>query len=106
MENKLYPFPILGFSLEGGTELLDSGSIVGKGEADIGLEGRFAWQDTQGKQHCDWIPLGLSPTGFCLSPIYSFEGSAGVDMIRVGNPGTKSLFVDAVIGYVREAERR
>jgi len=29
-----------------------------------------------------------------------------VNTVRITNPGTKSLFVDAVIGYGMEAERR
>lgn len=110
MENKLYPFPIFGMNPEGGGAQADSGSVVGKGGADIGLEGWFPMQNMQGKQDYDWIPLELSATGFFISPpplpIYSPEGSAGVDMIRITNPGTKSLFVDAVIGYGREAESR
>jgi hypothetical protein len=104
MEKELYLSPIVG-----GGGALDSGSIVGKGGAHIGLEGWFPMQDTQGKQDYDWIPLGLSATGFFFSPpplpIYSPEGSVGVDMIRITNPGTKSLFVDAVIGYGLKAER-
>jgi len=108
MEKKLYPSAIIG-NPEFGAGLLDSGSIVGKGGADIGLEGWFPMQDTQGKQDYDWIPLGLSTTGFFFSPpplpIYSLEGSGGVDMIRITNPGIKSLFVDAVIGYGLKAER-
>jgi len=103
MENILFPSLIIGNGETGGC--LDSGSVVGKGEADFGLEGRFTWQDTQGEQHHEWIPLGLTATGFCISPpllaIYSFEDGGGVDMIRITNPGTKSLFVDAVIGYGR-----
>ncbi len=102
MENKLYPFPSISGWSEGGAGLADSGSVVGKGEKDFGLEGWLPMKNTQGKQHYVWIPLGLSATGFCVW----FEGSAGVDMIRMTNPGTKSLFVDAVIGYGREAERR
>jgi len=102
MENKLYPFPSISGWSEGGVGLADSGSVVGKGEADFGLEGWLPMKNTQGKQHYVWIPLGLSVTGFCVW----LEGSAGVDMIRMINPGTKSLFVDAVIGYGREAEIR
>jgi hypothetical protein len=97
MENKLYPFPILG-TPEGGYGQIDSGSVVGKGEADFGLEGWFPMQDTQDKQHYAWIPLGLSVSGFCVWPTYDM----GVDMIRITNIGTKSLFVDAVIGYDRK----
>jgi hypothetical protein len=102
MENKLYPFPVFINWLEGGAGLADSGLIVGKGETSFGLEGWLPMKNTQGKQHYVWMPLGLSATGFCIW----LEGSAGVDMIRITNPGNKSLFVDAVIGYGREAERR
>jgi hypothetical protein len=103
MENILFPSPIIGNGEIAGC--LDSGSVVGKGEADFGLEGRFTWQDTQGEQHHEWVLLGVSAIGFCISPpplpSHPFEDSAGVDMIRITNPGTKSLFVDAVIGYGR-----
>ena len=104
MEKELYFSPIVG---DGGA--LDSGSIVGKGGAEIDLEGWFPMQDTQGKQYHDWMPLGISGTGFLISsspePINSFEGSSGVDMIKITNHSTKSLFVDAVIGYDLKAER-
>jgi len=101
MQNILFSSPIIGNGETAGC--VDSGSVVGKGEADFGLEGRFTWQDTQGEQRHEWIPLGPTATGFCISPpplaTCSFKDSAGVDMIRITNPGTKSLFVDAVIGY-------
>jgi hypothetical protein len=104
MENKLYSFPGPARPGEGGAPA-DSGSVVGKGEADFSLEGWLPMQDTQGKQHCAWIPLGLSVSGFCLPLIDSllpFEISGGTDMISITNPGTKSLFLDAVIGYRRD----
>jgi hypothetical protein len=102
MENKLYPFPsIIGWP-ECGIILADSGSIVGRAKTDFSLEGWLPMKNTQGKQHYVWKPLGLSATGFW----FWLEGSAGVDMIRMTNPGTKYLFVDAVIGYGKEAERR
>ncbi len=82
---------------------LDSGSIDGKGGAEIDLEGWFPMRDTQGKQYYEWMPLAISGTGFLIfsSPELtdSSEGRSGVDMIRITNHGTKSLFVDAVIGY-------
>jgi hypothetical protein len=109
MEDRIYPYPlpIVGWNLESGGGVPDSGSVVGKGGADFVLEGWFPMQDTQGKQHYDWVPLGVSATGFYLfpPPTYSFEGGAGVDMIRISNAGTISLFVDAVIGYGNEAEK-
>jgi len=106
MENRLYPFPIVGWGIEVGGGPPDSGSIVGQGGEDFRLEGWFPMDDVEGKEHYEWIPLGPSATGFCLfpPPTYSFERNAGVDMIRITNPGTKSLFVDAVIGYGKEAE--
>ncbi len=102
MEKKLYPFPILSGWLEGGGGLADSGSVAGKGETDFSLEGWFLKQTTQCKPHYVWRPLVLSSSGFCVW----LECKAGVDMIRIANSGTKSLFVDAVIGYGRRAERR
>jgi hypothetical protein len=104
MENKLYSFPGPGWPGEGGAPA-DSGSMVGKGGADFSLEGWLPMRDTQGNQHYDWIALGLSVSGFCLPLIDSllpFDISAGTDMIRIVNLGTKSLFVDAVIGYGRD----
>jgi hypothetical protein len=102
MENKLYPFPILSGWLEGGGGLADSGSVAGKGETDFSLEGWFLKQTTQGKPHYVWRPLVLSSSGFCVW----LECKAGVDMIRIANTGTKSLFVDAVLGYGRGTGRR
>jgi len=101
MEKKLYPFPSLASPVgEGG--LADSGSVVGKGKTGSVLEGWFLIKDAQGKQRDVWMPLGLSASGFCIW----LEGRAGVNMIRITNPGTESLFVDAVIGYGRETQRR
>jgi len=99
MENKLYPFPIIGGWQEGFAQP-DSGSVVGKGEGNFSLEGWFPIQDKQEKQRYDWIPLGLSATGFSFWPTYDM----GVNMIRITNIGTKSLLVDAVIGYDREGK--
>ncbi len=101
MENKLYPFLICINWLENIAGLADSGSVVGRAETDFRLEGWFPIQDTQGKQDYIWRPLGISVSGFWIW----LEGSAGVDMIRITNLGNKSLFVDAVIGFGREAER-
>lgn len=110
MEKELYLFPGIGGNPEGGPALADSGSVVGKGEADIGLEVWSPWQDAEGKYHYGWVPVGVSTTGFSLPviDIYSpsFKGNTGVNKVRITNLSTKSLFVDAVIGYDREAERR
>jgi len=101
MANIILPSRISGYGENAGC--VDSGSVVGKGETDFGLEGRFRWQDAQGEEHHEWIPLLPTATGFCISPppltLCSFEDSSGVDLVRISNTGSKSLFVDAVIGY-------
>lgn len=104
MENRLYSFP-MGGGIGEGVGFLDSGSVIGKGGADFSLEGWFVWQDGEGKEHHDWISLGMSASGFCLPLIGSlspFDFSASTDIIRITNRGAKSLFVDAVIGYDRD----
>jgi hypothetical protein len=107
MEKELYLFPGIGGNPEGGPALADSGSVVGKGEADIGLEVWSPWEDEENKPHHDWMAVGLSATGFILPVFYAFKGNTtGVNMIKITNVGSRSLFVDAVIGYAREAERR
>jgi hypothetical protein len=108
MGGVLFPFPGIG-GPEGGWWIPDSGSIVGSGGEDAGLAGWFALVNEEGKQQHGWMRLGLSTTGFWLPPIGSIplcDTGAGTDMIRISNPGTKSLFVDAVIGYAREPEER
>jgi hypothetical protein len=103
MQNKLIILPTIGWPDIG--LLPDSGSIVGKQKTGFGLEGWFPMLDTQGKQRYDWLPLAVSMSGFCLfpPPTYSFERNTGVDMIRITNPGPKSLFIDAVIGFSQDA---
>jgi hypothetical protein len=101
MEKILSPSRITGYGENQGCA--DSGSVVGKGEGDYSLEGRFTWQDAQGEQQHEWVRAGPTATGFCIAPppqaICPFEDNFGVDMIRITNLGTNSLFVDAVIGY-------
>jgi len=108
MENILLPSLVSGCGEN--PVCVDSGSVVGKGETDFGLEGRFTWQDAQGEQRHEWIRLVPTITGFCIAPppleICTFKDSSGVDLVSITNPGSKSLFVDAVIGYGMKAERR
>jgi hypothetical protein len=97
---------------------IDIGTLVFKGEMDYGLEGWFHVQDTQDeRQDYAWItfwsgryiPPGMWPGGFSFGPGQpglSLYGGLGVDKIRITNGGAKSLFVDAVIGLSKEAERR
>jgi hypothetical protein len=101
MEKILSPSRIVGYGENQGCT--DSGSIVGKGEGDFGLEGRFTWKDAPGEVHYEWIRLGPTATGFCLFPPpgahYSLEEGSGVDVVKMTNTGTKPLFVDAVVGF-------
>jgi hypothetical protein len=93
MEQEFYAFP--------GNQP-DSGIIVCKGEKDYALEGWFRIQDTkEERQNYAWMIISRNSNRFVF-----LLGSGGVNMIRITNTGTKSLFVDAVIGYGIEAERR
>lgn len=106
LEGKLYPFPTPGESGSGAVGLSVSGLIIGKGDADFRLEGLFAWQDIQDRQQSAWIPMGLWGGGFGLFPHVvsdSFDPKAGMNMIKISNVGTESLFVDAVIGFGQDA---
>ncbi|MDH7514047.1 MAG: hypothetical protein QHH14_13960 [Clostridiales bacterium] len=88
---------------------IDSGTVVCKGETDYGLEGWFRIQETKDeRQNYGWI---LIQREFCnrflfFPESYIWFGNTGVNVIRISNVGTKSLFVDAVIGYAMEAEIR
>jgi len=89
-------------------KFVDSGMVICKGEADYGLEGFFHIQDTQDeRQNYAWIIIHrdpLMPNRFLFFPgSYIWYSDTGVNMIRITNVGTKTLFVDAVIGYGRNA---
>jgi hypothetical protein len=66
MEKEFWFFPATGGSPETGLSWADSGSVVGKGGADIGLEVWSPCWDTEGIYHYAWMPVGLSTTGFIL----------------------------------------
>jgi hypothetical protein len=95
---------------------IDIGTLVFKGEMDYGLEALYHVQDTgEERQDYAWIifwngkyiPPGMWPGGFSFGvgpPGFSLYGGLGVEKIRITNAGTKSLFVDAVIGYGMEGQ--
>jgi len=99
MEKKLYVYPV--GSLDEGGGLAYSGVIVAKGETASVFEGWLPINETQGGGHA-WIAIGQSSTFYYVLP----EAIMSVDLVRITNTGTKSLFVDAIIGLDREAERR
>ena len=92
---------------------IDSGTVVCKGEEDYGLEGWVQMQDTQDEQqNYAWMIIQREPSNRFIflggdpnSGMGGYWGMA-VNTVRITNSGTKSLFVDAVIGYGMEAERR
>jgi len=88
---------------------IDGGTIICKGEVHYGLEGWFHIQETQDQpQNYTWMIIQReSCNRFLFFPgSYIWWGNTGVNMIRITNLGTKSLFVDAVIGYDMEAKIR
>jgi hypothetical protein len=91
---------------------IDSSTVVCEGEEDYGLEGWFRIQDTQDeRQNYQWMIIQRESSNrftFISGQGYFYEwwGNTGVNMIRITNFGTKSLFVDAAIGYSLEAERK
>jgi len=92
---------------------MDSGTVVCRGEEDYGLEGWVQMQETRDEQQdYAWMIIQREPSNrfnfLTFDPNSGMGGSWGmaVSTVRITNVGTKSLFVDAVIGYDREAERR
>jgi hypothetical protein len=91
----------------------DSGTAVCKGEEDYGLEAWIHVQDTQVEQQdYIWAIIQREPSNrfnfMAFDPNSGMGGSWGmsVNMIKITNFGTKSLFLDAIIGYGLEAERK
>jgi len=92
LEAKIYP-----------SGILDDGMVVCKEEGNYGLAGWLPTEVTdQGPQYA-WVLLvrGRSPSSFRLTTLVPGEGSAGIDMIRITNDDSKSIFVDALVGYGR-----
>jgi hypothetical protein len=92
---------------------IDSGTVICKGEEDYGLEAWVQMQDTQDEQqNYAWMIIQREPSNRFIFLGYAPNSGIGgywgmaVNTLRITNPGTNSLFVDAVIGYGIEAERR
>jgi hypothetical protein len=92
MEAKIYP-----------SGILDDGLIICREEGNYGLAGWFLTETTDAGPQYAWMPLakGRSPSSFRITTLVPGEGSAGIDMIRIMNDDSKSIFVDAVAGYGR-----
>jgi hypothetical protein len=91
---------------------IDSGTVICKGEEDYALEGCFHIQDTQDeRQNYLWMIIQRESSNrftFISGQGYFYEwwGNTGMNMVRITKFGAKSLFVDAVVGYGLEAERK
>ena len=81
----------------------DEGTVVTKGEGRYGLAGLFTMNE-EGEPA--WQPLspGGTPGGFKLGPIM-FAVAQSIDTIRIVNDDTRSVLVDAVIGFRRDERR-
>jgi len=91
---------------------IDSGTVVCKGEEDYGLEAWVQMQDTQDEQqNYAWMIIQREPSNRFIflvgdpnSGMGGYWGMA-VNTVRITNAGTKSLSVDAVIGYGIESDQ-
>jgi hypothetical protein len=97
MEDRIYP-----------SMASDDGLILCEGDIDYGLAGWFPVGDSQNPQQYAWLALlnGKSPSGFRLAAFRPDSGSPGVNMLKIVNNDTKSLWLDAVVGYGHEPEDR
>lgn len=82
----------------------DDGSVVTKDEARFGLAGLFRMSE-EGQEA--WQPLhpGRGPGGFKFGPMM-FPVTQSTDTIRIVNDDMKPVYLDAVIGYRKEAGGR
>ena len=78
----------------------DDGTIVTKGDGKYGLAGLFRMTE-EGESAWQPLPPGRTPGGFKFGPSM-FPVAQSTDTIRIVNDDTRSVFVDAVIGYVNK----
>lgn len=79
----------------------DDGRVVTKGEGQYGLAGLFRMTE-EGEPA--WQPLipGGTPGGFKLGSVM-FPVAQSTDTIKIVNDDSRSVFVDAVLGYRSES---
>jgi len=82
----------------------DDGSIVTKGGASYGLAGLFRMTE-EGEEAWQALHPGRGPGGFKFGPMM-FPVTQSTDTIRIVNDDTRSVYVDAVIGYRKDAGGR
>jgi hypothetical protein len=92
LEDRIYP-----------SGSFDAGVVVTREESQYGLEGWFLVGGTPEDPQFAWMPLvrGQSPRSFRVAVREAIEGSAGLNMIRISNAGTKPILLDALVGYGR-----
>jgi hypothetical protein len=82
----------------------DDGAIVLKAEGRYGLAGLFRMNE---EGESAWQPLapGGTPGGFKFG-LLRFVVAPSTDTIKIANDDTRSVFVDAVVGYGRGERAR
>lgn len=82
----------------------DDGSVVTKGGASYGLAGLFRMSE-EGEEAWQALHPGRGPGGFKFGPMM-FPVTQSTDTIRIVNDDTKPVYVDAVVGYRKDAGGR
>jgi hypothetical protein len=75
----------------------DDGAVVAKGDGRYGLAGLFRMNE-EGQSAWQPLPAGRTPGGFKLGTSM-FNVVQSTDTLKIANDDTRSVFVDAVIGY-------
>jgi hypothetical protein len=82
------------------SDAADDGAVVSKGDAKYGLAGLFRMNE-EGESAWQPLPPGGTPGGFKFGPSM-FPVAQSTDTIKIVNDDTRSVFVDAVIGYGKD----
>jgi hypothetical protein len=75
----------------------DDGAVVTKGDGRCGLAGLFRMNE-EGQSAWQPLPPGRTPGGFKIGTSM-FNIVQSTDTLKIANDDTRSVFVDAVIGY-------
>jgi len=82
------------------SDVADDGRVVTNGSARYGLAGLFEMTE-EGEPAWQTLLPGGTPGGFKLGP-GRFDVTQSTDTLRIVNDDTRSVFVDAVIGFRTE----
>jgi len=82
----------------------DDGAVVTKGDGKYGLAGLFRMTE-EGESAWQPLPPGGTPGGFKFGTSM-FPVAQSTDTIRIVNDDTRSVYVDAVIGYGKDGQAK